>query len=434
MQPTGPDPQQTPDPTTQPTPNQSTPNQPSQTQVIDTQPETAPISSSVADTSSNPLAAAITAPLFTLPQKGDNAFQAAWRNPYIRLAVFLLLIYLTFHLAGLVSHVITLGIIAYVIAYLAHPMLVWLERHRITRGIGVLATLVIVIAMLGLASSLLVTVFQQLTDLVQHLPEYAKSFSDWLSGYTGRFPMLATVNERLQEIAQNGAAGLQKYVGPYLEKLVPYLRDNGGTFLSTIMGFAGLLGEGFAVLIMSIYIMLDYDKIGLTMLRLFPRKWQPFVLDLSDNVGHAVGGYLKGQMLIAAFVGLFVGIGLALFGIPSAPAIGFMAGAFNIVPYLGVVIAITPAILLAATAGGLTKILIVVAIFILANQIEGHFLSPMVLGRTTNLHPVTVIIAILTGLTLYGIVGALLAVPLAALGKLLLQEYYYPSRIYKDGP
>lgn len=382
----------------------------------------------------SPLAAAITAPLFTLPQPGDNAFQAAWRNPYIRLSVFLLLIYLAFHFVGLVSHVITLFIIAYIIAYLAHPMLVWLERHRITRGLGVLVTLVIVIGMLIMTTSLLVTVFQQLTDLVQHLPEYAKSFSQWLSGYTGRFPMLSSVNSRLQEITQNGAAGLQQYVGPYLEKLVPYLRDNGGTLISTIMSFAGLLGEGFAVLIMSIYIMLDYDKIGLTMLRIFPRKWQPFVLDLSNNVGHAVGGYLKGQLVIAAFVGLVIGIGLAIAGIPSAPAIGFMAGAFNIVPYLGVVIAITPAILLAATAGGLTKVLIVIAIFVIANQVEGHFLSPLVLGRTTDLHPVTVIIAILTGLTLYGIVGALLAVPLAALGKLLLQEYYYSSCVYKEGP
>ncbi len=381
----------------------------------------------------NPVAAAM-APLFTLPQPGDNAFQAAWRNPYVRLVVFLVLIYLAFTFVGLLSHVITLVIIAYVIAYLAHPMLVWLERHHISRGIGALVTIIIVIGMLALASSLLYTVFHQFSDLIQNLPQYTKSFSDWIGGYTGRFPILSSLNDRLQELSQNGAAGFQKYATPYLDKLVPYLRDNSGTFLASLMSFAGVMGEGFAVLIMSIYIMLDYDKIGLTLLRIFPRKWQPFVLDLSDNVGHAVGGYLKGQLVIAAFVGIFIGIGLSIFGIPSAPAIGFMAGAFNIVPYLGVIIAITPAILLAATAGGLTKVLIVLAIFIVANQLEGHFLSPMVLGRTTNLHPATVIIAILTGLTLYGIVGALLAVPVAALGKLLLQEYYYPSSLYKEGP
>ena len=373
-------------------------------------------------------------PLFTMPQEGDTAFQAVWRNPYVRLLVFIAIIYLSFRFIGLVSHIITLFIIAYVIAYLAHPMLVWLERHKITRSLGVFATLVIVAAMLFLSISLLVTVVQQIYDLVVHLPEYTKSFSDWLSGYTGRFPVLSSVNSRLQDITQNGVTGLQTYITPYLNRIVPYLRDNGGSVISSLMGVAGLLGEGFAVLIMSIYIMLDYDKIGLNLLRLFPRRWQPFVLDLSNNVGHAVGGYLKGQLLIAAFVGVFIGIGLAIAKVPNAPAIGFLAGAFNIVPYLGVVIAITPAILLAATAGGLVKILIVVAIFVVANQVEGHFLSPMVLGRTTDLHPVTVIIAILTGLTLYGITGALLAVPLAALGKLLLQEYYYPSRTYKEGP
>ena len=134
-------------------------------------------------------------------------------------------------------------------------------------------------------------------------------------------------------------------------------------------------------------------------------------------------------------MGIFVGVGLTLSGIPSAPAIGFLAGLFNIVPYLGVVIAITPALLLAATTKAvILKLILVVVIFVAANQIEGHLLSPLVLGRTTDLHPVTVVLAILSGLALFGIVGALVAVPLVALAKLLLQEYYYPSRVYTDGP
>ena len=104
-------------------------------------------------------------------------------------------------------------------------------------------------------------------------------------------------------------------------------------------------------------------------------------------------------------------------------------------PYLGVVISIIPALLLAATTQAvLLKLILVVVIFVAANQIEGHVLSPIVLGKTTDLHPVTVVLAILSGLTLFGIVGALVAVPLTALTKLLLQEYYFPSRVYREGP
>jgi predicted PurR-regulated permease PerM len=173
----------------------------------------------------------------------------------------------------------------------------------------------------------------------------------------------------------------------------------------------------------------------MSLLRIFPRTWQPFVLDLSNNTSTAVGGYLKGQLLIATFVGVFIGVLLTIFGIPSAPAIGLLAAVFNIVPYLGVVISIIPALLLAATTDAVVfKIIVVLVVFVAANQIEGHLLSPIVLGRTTDLHPVTVVLAILSGLALFGIAGALVAVPLTALTKLLLQEYYYPSRVYQDGP
>lgn len=365
-----------------------------------------------------------------------NAFQVVWRNPYIRVIIFLLLIYLAYRLIGSVTHIITLATIAYIIAYLAHPLLVFLERRKINRAIGVLLTVVLIFGLVALASSLLVTVFTQISDLVQRLPNLTAEFLNqpWFINLADRFAPLGNVRDQIAKLSQNGAAGVQQYIQPYINKVLPYLQANTGAFFGGVLSVAGIIGEAFAVLIMSIYMMMDYEKIGLNFLRLFPRIWQPFVLDLSINVGHAVGGYLKGQLIIAAFVGIFIGVGLSLFGIPSAPAIGFIAGAFNVVPYLGVVIGITPALLLAASAGGVVKIIVVVVVFILANQIEGHLLSPMVLGRTTNLHPVTVIIAILAGLTLMGIVGALLAVPLAALGKLLLQEYYYPSKIYKDGP
>jgi predicted PurR-regulated permease PerM len=371
-------------------------------------------------------------------QIGVNAFQMVWRNPYVRVVIFVLLLYAAYLLFGSVSHVVTLGLIAYVIAYLAHPMLVWLEKRKVSRAIGVLLTLVIIVGLLVLASSLLVTIVSQLSDLVQRLPKLTNDAltQGWFVSLTERFPALKSVSDQLTQISQNGAAGLQKAIQPYIEQALPYLRANSGVFLGGVLGVASILGESVAVLIMSIYMMIDYEKIGLNFLRLFPRNWQPFVLDLSGNVGRAVGGYLKGQLIIATFVGVFIGIALAIAGIPSAPAIGFIAGAFNVVPYLGVIIGITPALLLAASVGGAVtfKLLIVIGVFVAANQIEGHFLSPMVLGRTTNLHPVTVIFAILVGLTVYGILGALLAVPLAALGKLLLQEYYYPSRVYKEGP
>lgn len=358
----------------------------------------------------------------------DNAFQAIWRNPYVRVPVFLLLIVLAYRFFGEVSHIFVLALIAYIVAYLAHPLLNWLTARRIPRFVGVLLVVVVILGLLVLASTLLVTVVTQFYDLVKRLPILTANFLTWFDTLAQRYTFLKGTDEQLKALTANGAQTLQTYLLPYLQKYQSSL-------LGGIFGFASGVAEGFATFILAIYMMLDYEKIGLTLLRIFPRTWQPFVLDLSGNVSTAVGGYLKGQILIATFVGVFIGVGLTLAGIPSAPAIGFLAALFNIVPYLGVVISIIPALLLAATTQAvLLKLILVIVIFVAANQIEGHVLSPIVLGKTTDLHPVTVVLAILSGLTLFGIVGALVAVPLVALSKLLLQEYYFPSRIYREGP
>ncbi|WP_407540737.1 AI-2E family transporter [Deinococcus radiomollis] len=377
-----------------------------------------------ADASSSPLASAAV----NAGRGPDNAFQAVWRNPYVRVVVFLLLIYLAYRFFGLVSHVFVLALIAYIVAYLAHPLLNRLVARRVPRFVGVLLVVIVILGLLVLASTLLVTVITQFSDLVKRLPELSANFLTWFDTLAHRYTFLKSADTQLQALTENSAQTIQKYLLPYLQKYQSSL-------LGGIFGLASGVAEGFATFILAIYMMLDYDKIGLTLLRIFPRTWQPFVLDLSGNVSHAVGGYLKGQLLIATFVGVFIGVLLTVFGIPSAPAIGFLAALFNIVPYLGVVISIIPALLLAATTKAVVfKLIVVVVVFVAANQIEGHLLSPIVLGRTTDLHPVTVVLAILSGLALFGIVGALVAVPLTALAKLLLQEYYYSSRVYQDGP
>lgn len=365
-----------------------------------------------------------------------NAFQYAWRLPWVRLAVFVLVAYVLYRLAGQIRSVLIDFAVAFLIAYLANPLLNWLERGRVKRGLGVFFVVLVFMALLGLAGVLLATVSAQLVTLLQKLPEQIGTLGDtldrmtrWLSGLG--VPGLGNTRAQLIEAAQ-------KYVQNLGENLMPILQrglSSSGSILSGLLSIGGVVGQLLLILLLSIYLMLDYSRVNATLLGIFPRPWQPRVLEVTDLIGTAVGGYVRGQLVIATFIGVFVWLGLSTVGIPSAAAIGFLAGAFNIVPYLGPIIGALPAILLALTLpGALVKILVVIGIFVLANQIEGNFLSPYVLSRTTDLHPVTVLMAILVGVGLLGFVGALLAVPTVALGKLLLQRYYFPSRVYTEGP
>lgn len=365
-----------------------------------------------------------------------NAFQYAWRLPWVRLAVFVLVAYVLYRLAGQIRSVLIDFAVAFLIAYLANPLLNWLERGRVKRGLGVFFVVLVFMALLGLAGVLLATVSAQLVTLLQKLPEQIGTLGDtldrmtrWLSGLG--VPGLGNTRAQLIEAAQ-------KYVQNLGENLMPILQrglSSSGSILSGLLSIGGVVGQLLLILLLSIYLMLDYSRVNATLLGIFPRPWQPRVLEVTDLIGTAVGGYVRGQLVIATFIGVFVWLGLSTVGIPSAAAIGFLAGAFNIVPYLGPIIGALPAILLALTLpGALVKILVVIGIFVLANQIEGNFLSPYVLSRTTDLHPVTVLMAILVGVGLLGFVGALLAVPTVALGKLLMQRYYFPSRVYTEGP
>jgi predicted PurR-regulated permease PerM len=124
-----------------------------------------------------------------------------------------------------------------------------------------------------------------------------------------------------------------------------------------------------------------------------------------------------------------VGVGLAIVGVPLALGLGFLSAVFNVVPYLGVIISIAPAILLAAQFG-IVKVLWVLVVFVIANQVEAQFLSPNILAKTTDLHPITVILTILAGASLLGVFGGLLAVPVVALAKLLIRKYWIGSKYH----
>ncbi|MXV18779.1 AI-2E family transporter [Deinococcus xianganensis] len=365
-----------------------------------------------------------------------NAFQYVWRSPWVRALVFLLAIYVAWRFVGQIRTVLVSFAVAFLIAYLANPLLNWLERGRVRRGLGVFFVVLIFAGLLSLAGLLLATVSGQLITLIQKLPAQIGSLGDVLDRMTSWLsargvPGLDNSREQLITAAQD-------YVQNFGQNIVPILQNalsSTGTLLNSLVSIGGVVGQVLLILLMSIYLMIDYSRVNAALLNVFPRPWQPRVMEFSDLVGTAVGGYVRGQLLIASFIGVFVWLGLTIVGIPSAAAIGFLAGAFNIVPYLGPIIGATPAILLALTLpGALLKIVAVIVVFVAANQIEGNFLSPYILSRTTDLHPITVLVAILIGASLLGFAGALLAVPLVALGKLMMQRYYYPSRVYTDGP
>jgi predicted PurR-regulated permease PerM len=358
------------------------------------------------------------------------AFAIVWRNPYVRVVVYLLIAYFAYRLAGRLNSVITLAALAYLFAYLFNPLVERSRRRGIPRPVGVALVFVTVVLFLVLASVLVGNIVAQLIEFTKQLPELARSLQGFLDDIVERLrqyrdiPALENLSTRLTTTVQSALADITT-------RVVAFLQASGLNIVSGAAGVVGNVLQFFLVFIIGGYALGSFPQIGRTMIELFPRRWQPYVLDFSRDVNTAVGGYLRGQIIIALAVGTIVAIGLTIIGVRLALALGFLSAIFNIVPYLGAIISITPALLL-GLEGGPIKVILVAVVFIVANQVESNLLSPLILSRATDLHPVTVLIAILVGVALYGIVGALLAVPLAALGKLLIRKYWLNSRLYDE--
>ena len=332
------------------------------------------------------------------------------------------------------ANVTRLALLSYLFAYLFNPLVEWLVGRRFlqTRGIkpfaraiAVTVVYVIVIIFLIIASLVIATLIQQLIVFARQLPTLFTSFENTLNGWLANLQQVPELKDVLKNVTQTIQDGLSSLVA----KLLEFLQGSGLNLISRAVGVVGNVFEYFLVFVLGGYMLFAFPAIGKTLVEVFPVRVQPVILELSKDVSTAVGGYIRGQIIIALSIGVLIGLGLTIIGLPLGLAIGFIAGLFNIVPYLGAVIAITPAILLALPSG-LLKIVLVGVVFTVVNQLESHVFAPQILSKSTDLNPISIILAILSGLALGGVLGALLAVPLVALAKLLIRKYWLGSRYH----
>lgn len=378
-----------------------------------------------------------------------TALELVWRNVWVRAVSYVVL------LVGLVvvlwalrdgyAFALQVGVIAFVIAYVLNPIVELLARLRLRRSLAVVLVYLLLIQVAVFFSVLMGQVVVELGRFVNLVPEAVGEIgarlgtvSTWFEGIAERMPpwvlerfgdqaagedLAQQFQDRLSDVIANGVESVLRL----LERLLA----EGPAFL--VSGATSLISTTFQVLLIvlaSAYFLYDFPRFTRNVRRFVPVRWRPLHDDLVNKADRAVGGFLRGQILITIVLGVLVWIGLSLIGVPFATAISVLAAIFNLVPYLGPIIGVIPAVLLAFTVSPLAALLTVL-VFVVANQLEGNLLGPLILSRSVDLHPVTVLLAISAGLGLLGVLGALLAVPVVALAKLLLEEYLLTRPAYE---
>lgn len=318
--------------------------------------------------------------------------------------------------------------VSMVLAYLGDPLADRLEALGVSRRLSVslvflLLTLIIVVALL-----LVVPVLgRQLGQLVEALP----AVLNW---------MQETVVPRVQSLT---GLDLSTDIDQLRQAVVDNWKET-GTFAATLLsqvsrsGLAllGWIGNLALIPVVTFYLLLDWDIIVARVRNWLPRRWEATVIRLAGECDEVLSAFLRGQLIVMLCLGIIYAVGLTLLGVRFGLLIGLLSGLASIVPYLGVIVGISVAGLVAFfQSGDWLMLLGVAAVFGLGQVVESVLLQPKLLGDKIGLHPVAVIFAVLAGGNLFGFTGVLLALPAAAVIMVLLRELndrYKRSPLYDE--
>jgi predicted PurR-regulated permease PerM len=298
--------------------------------------------------------------------------------------------------------------VALVITYLLNPLVARLERRGVRRGIAVgvifAGFLAVAAAALAIVTPLVVV---QLRGLFQNLPGYlqkaAKAYNDFATGHGFKYRLKFSSGD-----------------------LVRLARDNRTVFTSLLGGVQSFVGSVLHVvvevlvgIVLSVYLLVDLPKIQRGLTALIPEPRRAEIVDMGREVGRACGGFFRGQLLVATFVGVASAIGLSLVKLPFAALVGLTAGIFNLVPLIGPFIGAVPAVFIGLLSGHPVRALYAVIVLLVVQQIDNHLVSPTVMGRTVRLHPIVVMLSLLAGGAVAGVFGMLLVIPGVAAAKVV---------------
>lgn len=318
-------------------------------------------------------------------------------------------------------------VVAFAIAYILDPAADALERRRVPRGVAVAILLVPVLS--GIALALVFGVpalLAQAGELVGQLPGALTRAADWVQAQRVRLEQLrlpfvsgAAVAEQLPldeaRITAFIQAQWQDILGRAWHAVLGMGRGVG--FVVTLIGYLVLTP------VLVVYLLRDFNRITARLTELVPAARRDRWLGLAREYDTLLARFLRGQVLAALIVGVLTWVGLLIVGFPYSGLVGAIAGVFNLVPYLGLVVSIVPVLVIAILSGSFLAALAKAAIvFFVVQLIDGSVTGPRIVGGSVGLHPVWVILALAIGSFFFGMVGLLLAVPGAVLVKLLLRE------------
>jgi predicted PurR-regulated permease PerM len=312
----------------------------------------------------------------------------------------------------LIRDIVALLFVALIFTAVIEPLVTWLQRKKIPRGIGILliyAALILIIG--GMVYFLVPVIVSQTNELLNNFPRYVEKTNNLIQSVQNYSSShnITLENQQLLNITSNATKITQ------------------GIFNTTVGIFTGII---FIIILFSMTFYLSVKEDGMEKLitSVTPSNHQEYVISLANRMKKKVGKWMQGQLLLMIIIFILDFIALYILGIPYALTLAIFAGLFEMIPYLGPIISAIPAVALGFLISPLTGFL-VLGVYIAIQQMENHIITPLVMKKTLGLNPIIIILALLIGAKVAGVFGAILAMPMAAIISVLASDILKKEKI-----
>jgi predicted PurR-regulated permease PerM len=344
------------------------------------------------------------------------AWAVAWRIVFLVVAVVV-----AFWFAIAVQAILLQLLIALILATGLSPLVERLHRLGVSRGGSVLMIyLLFLIALALLAGAIVPPIVAQAGSLVVAAPQFGDRTVELLHGLQERLPFLPALDQQLTDQLRQ----LGSQIGAVLDQVVVQVLAVARVVLTV---FSGLV-TAVLILILTLYLVIDGPRILAYFLSFFPPEQHVRLGTIAAAIGRRMGGWLVGQVAMSVSIGAFTFVGLTLLGVPGASTLAVIAAIGEVIPMLGPILAAVPAVFFALTQSPQLAVATLV-LYVVVQQLENNLLVPKIMAQAVELHPLAVIVAIMIGGELFGVVGAVVAVPVAAAIAVVLGELRYREAI-----
>lgn len=319
-------------------------------------------------------------------------------------------------------------ILAGILYYLMNPAVDYLERKGIKRIYSIFGLFILVIGL----------IVWGVVVIVPKIQEQSMSFVENLPGY------LDIIENKVNEILSDPIfSQVQDQLEASNEKLIASMTDIiQNLSRSTIQNIGSFFGAVVTVVLAVItmpfilfYLLKDGRQLAPYFVKFLPTKMRKPSLTVLKEMNDQVSSYIRGQLTVAFAVAIMFMVGFSLIGLDYAITLGIAAGFLNLIPYLGSFLAMVPAVFL-GIVGGPVLLVKVLVVFVIEQTIEGRLISPLVLGNELSIHPVTILLVLLTSGKLFGLVGVILGIPVYAAAKVIITHifewYTTVSSLYEE--